>query len=169
SLSYSCLFELINPWHGVGYKESVTHKTNLRNQSVMKSFKLITAALSLAAAAGLQATSINFLASADGIAATADYSFTATGGSLVLGNKNGLQLVGVSGGETGSEIDSGQSLLVTLTAPGRLDSLSHALLFNGPEYQDNNEIAAAFTSGLDTYELRLSGENSANWFKNNVW
>jgi len=135
----------------------------------MKSLKALTLVLGLATAASLNATPIDFMASVDGIAATSDYSFSATGGSVVLGNKNGAYFVGVSSGQTGTEIDGNQSLTVNFAASERLASLSLALLFNGPEYGDNNEIAAAFTSGSDLYELRLSGENAANWYKNNVW
>lgn len=135
----------------------------------MKSLKLLTLALGLATAASLQATPIDFLASADGIAATSDYSFTSTGGSVVLGHKNGAYFVGVKSGQSGDEIDGNQSLTVHFAASERLASLSLALLFNGPEYGDNNEIAAAFTSGWDTYELRLTGQNAAKWYKNNVW
>lgn len=135
----------------------------------MKSFKALTLALGFATAAALQATPIDFLASADGIAATADYSFSATGGSVVLGYKNSTYFVGVKSGQAGTEIDGNQSLTVNFAASERLASLSLALLFNGPEYGDNNEIAAAFTSGFDNYELRLTGQNAAEWYKNNAF
>jgi hypothetical protein len=135
----------------------------------MKSLKTLILTLGLATAGALQATPIDFMASVDGIAATSDYSFSATGGSVVLGLKNGAYFVGVKGGQAGTEIDGNQSLTVNFSASERLASLSLALLFNGPEYGDNNEIAAAFTSGADTYELRLTGQNAAQWFKNNSW
>lgn len=135
----------------------------------MKSLKALTLVLGLATAAALQATPIDFLASADGIAATSDYSFSATGGSVVLGYKNSTYFVGVSSGQAGTEIDGNQSLTVNFAASERLASLSLALLFNGPEYGDNDEIAAVFTSGIDTYELRLNGQNSAEWYKNNAF
>ncbi|HEX2898191.1 MAG TPA: VPDSG-CTERM sorting domain-containing protein [Bacteroidia bacterium] len=135
----------------------------------MKSMKSLIAAVSfIAAAAALNATPINYLASADGSAATADYSFSATGGSLQTGTKNGVTFLGVSGGETKPEIDGGQSLTVWFTEPQRLASLTLVLLFNGPEYGDTGEIAAAFTSGGDLYELRVIGENDGEWYRNNV-
>jgi hypothetical protein len=140
-------------------------KDNLIN---MKSIKSLLSILSvLAVAAVSNATPIDYLASADGSAATADYSFTAQGGSLQVATKNGQTFLGVSGGETKPEIDSGQSLTVWFTQPERIASLSLVLLFNGPEYGDTGEIAAAFTSGLDTYELRVIGENAGKWYKNN--
>lgn len=136
----------------------------------MKSIKTFVSILSvLAAASALNATPIDYLASVDGSAATADYSFSATGGALEVGTKNGVTFLGVSGGQTGSEIDGNQSLTVWFTTPERLASLSLVLLFNGPEYGDNNEIAAAFTSDSDEYQLRLTGQNAAAWYKNNVF
>jgi len=132
----------------------------------MKTTKILSAFLGLVAAVGSHATPITYLASADGIAATSDYSFSATGGSLVLGYKNNTYFAGVKGGAGGTEIDLNQSLTVHFAAAERLASLSFALLFNGPEYNDSNEIAAVFTSTGDTYQLRVAGENLANWYKN---
>jgi hypothetical protein len=135
----------------------------------MKSIKIFVSILSVLAASALNATPIDYLASVDGSAATADYSFSATGGALQVDTKNGVTFLGVSGGQTGAEIDGNQSLTVWFTNPERLASLSLVLLFNGPEYQDTGEIAAAFTSGGDDYQLRLTGENAAAWYKNDVW
>jgi len=135
----------------------------------MKLTKTLFSIFSLAAAIALHATPISYLASADGIAATSDYSFSATGGAVVLGHKNNTYFAGVSGGVSGTEIDLNQSLTVSFTEAERLSSLSLALLFNGPEYKDGNEIASVFTSTGDTYQLRLAGENLANWYKNNVF
>jgi hypothetical protein len=136
----------------------------------MKSIKSLLSIFSLVAAAAVSnATPIDYLASADGSAATADYSFTAQGGSLQVATKNGQTFLGVSGGETKPEIDSGQSLTVWFTQPERLASLSLVLLFNGPEYGDTGEIAAAFTSAGDDYQLRVTGENAGQWYKNNVF
>lgn len=135
----------------------------------MKSLKVLSAVFGLATAMALHATPITYLASADGIAATSDYSFAATGGSVVLGYKNSTYFAGVKGGAGGTEIDLNQSLTVNFTAAERLASLSFALLFNGPEYNDSKEIAAVFTSTGDTYQLRVAGENLANWYKNNVF
>jgi hypothetical protein len=138
----------------------------------MKSIKLLTVALSLAAAAALNATSFTFDAAVNGLAANPNYSFSATGGNVVLGYKadnQGIKFVGVSGGPSGAEIDVGQTLTVHLTNPGYLASLSLALLFNGPEYGDLNEIAQATTSNGDIFQLRLTGEDAASLYKNNVF
>jgi hypothetical protein len=133
----------------------------------MKSIQLFTVILGLAATASLHSTPITYLASADGINATADYSFSATGGSAVLGYKNSTYFAGVKGGAGGTEIDVNQSLTVNFAAAERLASLSFALLFNGPEYNDTKEIAEALTSAGDVYQLRVVGENLASWYKNN--
>jgi hypothetical protein len=133
----------------------------------MKASKLLVSILGLTiSAAALNATSIDYLASADGLTLSSDYSLSATGGSLVIGNKNGVKFLGVTGGETGSEIDGNQAIKINFTAPERLASLSFVLMFNGGEYGDNNEIAAAYTSTGDLYQLRLVGENNAGWYKN---
>lgn len=133
----------------------------------MKSIKLLTAALSLAAAALANATPIDFLASADGIAATPDYSFSSNG-TVVLGNKNSVKFVGVKSVGSDPEIAGSEWLKVSLANADRLSSLSFALLFNGGEYGDVNEIAQATTSNGDVFQLRLTGENLAEWYKNNV-
>lgn len=117
----------------------------------------------------LSATMIDYVASEDGLAASSDYSFSATGGSVVIGNKSSVKFLGVSGGQTGTEIDGNQSLKVSFAEAERLASLSFVLLFNGGEYGDYNEIAAAETSNGDTYQLRVVGENAAEWYKNNVF
>lgn len=135
----------------------------------MKITKILSSLVGLATAMALHATPIDYAASADGIAATSDYSFSATGGALVLGNKNGISFAGVSGGASGTEIDVNQSLTVTFSDLAHLSSISLALLFNGPEYSDNNEIASILTSAGDTYELRLTGENQADWYLNNAF
>jgi hypothetical protein len=134
----------------------------------MKALSLILGALTLAAT-GLNATTIDYLASVDGLAASSDYSFSATGGSVVIGNKNNVKFLGVSGGETGSEIDGNQSLKVAFTMAEQLSSLSFVLLFNGGEYGDNNEIVSAETSEGDLYQLRLVGEEAAKWYKNDTF
>ncbi|HEY8995462.1 MAG TPA: hypothetical protein VIM71_12410 [Lacunisphaera sp.] len=117
----------------------------------------------------LNATMIDYVASVDGLAASPDYSFSATGGSVVIGNKNGVKFLGVSGGQTGTEIDGNQSLKIAFSSAEQLASLSFVLLFNGGEYGDYNEIAAAETNNGDKYQLRVVGENSAKWYKNNVF
>lgn len=116
----------------------------------------------------LNATMIDYVASVDGLAASSDYSFSATGGPVVIGHKNGIEFLGVKTGEAGTEIDGNQSLKVSFTSAEQLASLSFVLLFNN-EYGDYNEIAAAETSSGDKYQLKVVGENAAKWYKNNVF
>lgn len=134
----------------------------------MKAFKTFLTSLGLGlAAVSLSATAIDYSALSDGLAPSADYSFSATGGSVVLGSKNGVKFVGVSSGQTGTEIDGNQSLTVAFTSAETVSSLTFVMLFNGGEYGDNNEIAAVKTDSGDLFELRLVGENAAEWYMNN--
>lgn len=96
-------------------------------------------------------------------------TLSATGGALVLGNKDGVVFVGVAGGGSGDEISMGQSVTVAFNAPTQLASLTLGLLFNGPEYRDHNEIAASIINSGATYELRLVGENAAKWYQNGIY
>lgn len=87
---------------------------------------------------------------------------SATGGSLVVGNKNGLEFLGVSGGETGDEIDDGQSVSIVFDTPAYIQSIVLGLLFDGPEYKDYQEIAIADADG-NIYSLQATGETTALW------
>jgi hypothetical protein len=136
----------------------------------MKAIRLLLLTAGLSAMVGaLHATTIDYSAMADGLNPSSDYSFSATGGSVVLASKSGISFVGVGSGQAGTEIDGNQSLKVTFASAEQLSSLTFAMLFNGGEYGDNNEIAAAMTSEGDLFELRVVGENAAEWYKNNTF
>jgi hypothetical protein len=135
----------------------------------MKSIKkLILTVAGLGFAAALHATPINFLASVDGLTPSSDYSFSSNG-TVVLGLKNSIEFIGVTSVGSNPEISASEWLKVSLTNADRLSSLSLALLFNGPEYGDVNEIAQATTSNGDVFQLRLTGENIASLYKNNIF
>jgi hypothetical protein len=136
----------------------------------MKSLKALSVVLSLVAATALQATSINYLASVDGTTPPPGVaSFVATGGGLTVATKNvDVTFLGVTGGPAGPELDLGQTLTVNFFQPERLGSITLALLFNGPEYGDKNEVAAAKTDSGDVYKLKVTGEFAGTWYKNGV-
>jgi hypothetical protein len=143
--------------------------TPVNESEIMKSSKLLLIALGLTAASALFAGTINYDASIDGTTAPGGVTFSATGGSLVAATKNDdVTFLGVDGGPSGTEIDIGQSILLAFDSPATFSSLTFVLLFNGPEYGDHNEIAASLTNGLNLYELRVSDENTGEWFKDGV-
>jgi hypothetical protein len=90
----------------------------------------------------------------------------ATGGTLVVGNKEGLKFLGVSGGGSGDEISMQQSITIDFFQPATFEYLTLGLLFNGPEYGDSHEVAASLTNGADEFSLVITGENIAKWYKN---
>jgi len=135
----------------------------------MKSFKFLAVAFGLTAASALFAGSIDYSAAINGLVAPAGTTFSATGGALVVDTKNSLTFLGVTGGGAGTEISPFQSVEVTFDKPAIFKSLTLGLLFNGPEYGDNNEIAASLTNGSDLFELRLVGEDAAKWYLNGAY
>ena len=64
-------------------------------------------------------------------------------GSAALGTKtvNGITAVGVTGGASGNEIDIGESMTATFSAGLHVGNVHLAYLFDGPEYNDVNEVA----------------------------
>ncbi len=64
-------------------------------------------------------------------------------GSAALGTKtvNGITAVGVTGGASGNEIDIGESMTASFSAGLHVGNVHLAYLFDGPEYNDVNEVA----------------------------
>lgn len=88
------------------------------------------------------------------------FTFSATGGVFgtksVFGHYNG---VGVTGGPSGNEIDSGESIVMSSgTTPFRLSSFTLSFLYEGPEYGDVQEVAkvTALTADLQQIVFTLT-------------
>ncbi|HET7308439.1 MAG TPA: PEP-CTERM sorting domain-containing protein [Gammaproteobacteria bacterium] len=73
---------------------------------------------------------------------TGAITFTATGGALGLKTLAGVTGVGVTGGASGNEIDLGQSITASSSSGFTLRSVTLAFLFDGPEYNDYEEVAS---------------------------
>ncbi|HET7569878.1 MAG TPA: PEP-CTERM sorting domain-containing protein [Gammaproteobacteria bacterium] len=69
-------------------------------------------------------------------------TFTANGGALGLKTMGDVTGVGVTGGASGNEIDIGQSISATSSSGFTLGSVTLAFLFDGPEYNDYEEVAS---------------------------
>lgn len=92
-------------------------------------------------------------------------SFSATNGTVVTKSypQNGnVTILGVSTGVAGAEVDLNQSLTIKFDTPQWFDYLTIGLLFDGPEYGDKQEIAAAFTSPFE-FRLQALTANTADW------
>lgn len=124
---------------------------------------IITLLTSLALGAG-SAQAILYNANNDGISAPAGATFTPSGGSLVVKSQAGFDFLGVTGGPAGGEIDLGESIRIDFDSTQNFDSLSLGLLFDGPEYGDRQEIAAALTDGsVAAFTLTATGTTTATW------
>lgn len=134
----------------------------------MKSVKILAIALGLAASSSLFAGPVSWSADVDG-STLAGATFSSTGGPLVVDTKNGVTFLGVDSGLAGSEIDLDESLSVDFDEAVVFSSLTLGLLFDGPEYGDLNEIAASFVNDSALYELRVTGLNTGEWYKNGVY
>lgn len=114
---------------------------------------------------GFQANAVTFTynANTDGVNAPAGVSFTPAGGALGTKDIAGYTTLGVTGGPSGNEIDLNQSLTIDFAQPVLFEYLTLSLLFDGPEFGDNNEIAAVLTDGLTELLLTATGLNTATW------
>jgi len=97
---------------------------------------------------------------ADGVNA----AFTPTSGHLFeMKSQDGVTGVGVSG-ETSGEIDIGETITGIFSKGVQFSSIRLGLLFDGPEYNDVNEVAqitAFWTGGSTSITLTATGLNSA--------
>lgn len=64
-------------------------------------------------------------------------------GSAALGTKtiNGITAVGVTGGASGNEIDIGEQMTASFSSGLFVGNVQLAYLYDGPEYNDVNEVA----------------------------
>lgn len=129
---------------------------------------LIAAAAALAMAGAAQAGTVvatDLLGGPQVIDGTTTVSLT---GSAALGTKtiNGITAVGVTGGASGNEIDIGQWMSASFSAGLRVSNLQLAYLFDGPEYNDVNEVAqltaTLFGGGTLSSTLTAVGTTTAN-------
>ncbi len=104
---------------------------------------LIAAATALTAAGAAQAGTVvatDLLGGPQLIDGTTTVSLA---GSAPLGTKtiNGITAVGVSGGGAGNEIDIGEQMTASFSSGLYVGDVQLAFLYDGPEYNDVNEIA----------------------------
>lgn len=90
--------------------------------------------------------------------------FGTIGGSFASKTLEGVTAVGVSGGPSGAEIDIGQAIWASFADFRNVASLSVAFLFDGPEYNDVNEVAKVFLLGTSSWgRLTATGPTTASW------
>jgi hypothetical protein len=73
--------------------------------------------------------------------AFSDVTFTASPGNFNTKTVDGYTGVGVTGGNTNDEIDVGESIDAAFTGPVDLDYIELMVLYDGPEFNDTQEIA----------------------------
>ena len=131
----------------------------------MKHLKYIAAVAGVLAVSMINSQAITYNAAINGTSAPSGVTFTAIGGSLGLKTQGPTTILGVTGGASGNEISPGQALKITFDAPEKITSLSLGLLYNGPEYQDFNEIAGILVNGSVSVPFTLTavGETIALW------
>lgn len=117
----------------------------------------------MAAAAAMNVQAISYNPHIDGVNAPAGSQFVATGGNLELKTHNGWTGLGISGGAAGGEIDIGQKLTISFNSAQYIDDISLAFLYNGPEYQDGQEIAAIRINGTTEFTLTAVTDTTAAW------
>ena len=108
------------------------------------------------------ASAITYDASTDGMGFNGG-SFTANGDTLQVTDISPFgSYLGVVGGEGGPEIGTDETLTIGFDKPMIFDYLTIGLLFDGPEYGDPYEIAAAYADGYE-YTLTANGSSTAVW------
>jgi hypothetical protein len=90
---------------------------------------------------------------------------SAIGGQLAEKTLNDSTGLGVSGGPSGEEIDIGETLQVEFDEPRTVAAIQVLFLFNGPEFDDQAEVAKITADGV-TYTLAVGNDAddaSASW------
>ena len=81
--------------------------------------------------------------------------------------QDGMTGVGISGGKTAGEIDIDETLTGSFSKAVIISTLTVGLLFDGPEYNDVNEVAKLLVNfadgGVDTFYLTATGTHTASW------
>lgn len=110
----------------------------------------------------INGTSVYTTSFSDGLVAT----FT---GSSAFAKKTqaGMTGVGIAGGRTAAEIDIGETITASFSKSVLVSSIKLGLLFDGPEYNDVNEIAKLAITYSDgskvDFTLTATGPTSAFW------
>ena len=108
------------------------------------------------------ASAITYDAATDGIDFNGG-SFNAYGDTLQVTDISPFgSYLGVVGGDSGPEIGTDEIITIGFDKPMIFDFLTIGLLFDGPEYGDPYEIAAAYADGYE-YTLTANGSTSAAW------
>lgn len=90
-------------------------------------------------------------------------SFSADGDALQVTDISPFgSYLGVVGGEGGPEIGTDENIIISFDKAMRFDYLTIGLLFDGPEYGDPFEIAAAYADATE-YTLTANGSSTAAW------
>ena len=126
------------------------------------------AAFSVAVAAGAQAAVINGSDFTNGLSAQTigGLNWTASGGGGTFQQKTlgtpSYTGVGISGGRTGDEIDIGETLSASSAQAFAVSSITLGVLFNGPEWDDVNEVAqVSINLGAMIFTLTATGDTTA--------
>jgi len=133
----------------------------------MYALRQILISVILSGAAVLHAGTITYEANVDGLNAPAGVTFSAGDDTPNLGTSYwGLRFLGLNGDlpDNGLEIRLNQSLTVTFATPQVFDYLTLGMLFDGPEYGDNQERAGAYANGSNLpFVLTALGSQAAEW------
>ena len=125
-------------------------------------------ALAVASAVGAQAAVINGADFTNGLSTQTigGLNWSATGGGGTFQQKTlgtpSFTGVGISGGRTSDEIDIGETLAATRDEAFVVSSITLGVLFDGPEYDDVNEVAqVTINLGSLVFTLIATGETTA--------
>lgn len=130
-------------------------------------FSFIAAAAALAMAGTAQAGTVLATDLLGGPQAIDGATTVTLAGSAALGTKtiNGITAVGVTGGVSGNEIDIGESMTASFSSGLYIGNVQLAYLYDGPEYNDVNEVAqltaTLFGGGTLTSTLTAVGATNA--------
>jgi PEP-CTERM motif len=115
-----------------------------------KQLSIIAAAAALATAGAAQAGTVLATDLLGGPQAIDGTTAVSLAGSAALDTKtiNGITAVGVVGGASGNEIDIGENMTASFSAGVVVGNVHLAFLYDGPEYNDVNEVAQLTASLL---------------------
>lgn len=118
----------------------------------------------------------NLISGADFVNGTSVYTKTFNNGlsATFTGNANylkktqaGLTGVGIAGGRTNGEIDIGETISGSFSKGVFVSSIKLGLLFDGPEYNDVNEVAKISVMFMDDtladFTVTATGATTAIW------
>jgi hypothetical protein len=83
--------------------------------------------------------------------------------ALTTKTKDGYTGIGISGGRTGGEIDTDETLTLALSSSQVIKSLTFGVLFDGPEFGDWREIAQVTAGTNSVGTLTVDNATTATW------